>query len=114
MGAGELIARHLANANCGELRLGGGVSSSTLDFSGELRRDAHASADAGLASLNILVPAATSARVRAKAFASGRSVLGSFTSRGDVYYTAPALEGKHPHLEIDVSMAFGSLAVSTT
>jgi hypothetical protein len=42
LGAGTFAARHLANANFGELRLGGGVSACTLDFAGELRRDANA------------------------------------------------------------------------
>jgi hypothetical protein len=113
IGAGMLTARHLANANFGELRLAGGVSGSTLDFSGELVRDAHVSADAGLASIDIVVPATTSARIAAKAFAAGKNVAG-FVTKGDAYYTTPALEGKHPLLEIDVSMAFGSVGLSTT
>lgn len=113
IGAGVLTARHLANANFGELRLGGGVSGSTLDFSGELVRDAHVSADAGFASIDILVPATTSARIATKAFAAGKNVTG-FVTKGDAYYTTPALEGKHPLLEIDVSMAFGALGLSTT
>jgi hypothetical protein len=113
MGAGALVARHLANANFGELRLGGGMSASTLDFSGTLQRDAHGRIDAGLASVDVLVPASTSARIVTKAFAAAKSVAG-LTAKGDAYYTAPALEGKHPLLELEVSMAFGSLALSTT
>jgi hypothetical protein len=113
MGAGSFIARHLANANFGELRLGGGMSASTLDFSGTLQRDAHGRIDAGLASVDISVPGSTSARVTAKAFAAGKSVVG-LTAKGDAYYTAPALEGKHPLLELEVSMAFGNLTISAT
>ena len=113
MGAGSFVARHLANANFGELRLGGGMSASTLDFSGTLQRDAHGRIDAGLASVDITVPASTSARFTAKAFAAGKSVVG-LTARGDAYYTAPALEGKHPLLELEVSMAFGNLTISAT
>jgi hypothetical protein len=113
MGAGSFIARHLANANFGELRLGGGMSASTLDFSGTLQRDAHGRIDAGVASVDISVPASTSARFTAKAFAAGKSIVG-LTAKGDAYYTAPALEGQHPLLELDVSIAFGSLTISAS
>lgn len=113
MGAGSFTARHLANASFSELRLGGGVSACLLDFSGELRHDAHARLDAGLGSLDLLVPATTSARVSAKSFLAGKTTVG-FVAKGDSYYTAPALEGKHPLLEIDVSIAFGSLTMNAT
>jgi hypothetical protein len=113
MGAGSFVARHLANANFGELRLGGGMSASTLDFSGTLQRDAHGRIDGGLASVDIFVPASTSARFTAKAFAAGKSVVG-LAAKGDAYFTAHALEGKHPLLELEVSMAFGNLTISAT
>lgn len=110
-GAGAFVARGLANANFGELRLGGGAASCTLDFSGELRRDAHARLDAGFAALELSIPRSTSARVATKAFASGTNAVG-FMRKDDAYYTPPALEGKHPLLGIDVSVAFGSLSLS--
>jgi len=113
MGAGVFVARHVANANFSELRLGGGASATTLDFAGTLQRDAHGRIDAGLASVDILIPSSTSAKVTTKAFAASKSVVG-FTGKGDAYYTAPALEGKHPLLELEVSMAFGSLTLGTT
>jgi hypothetical protein len=113
LGAGTFAARHLANANFGELRLGGGVSACTLDFAGELRRDANARVDAGFASLDVLVPAETSARILVKSFAAGSQVGAGFTRTGDVYYTAPAVAGSHPLLAIDVTMAFGTLALRT-
>lgn len=111
MGAGAFIARNLANANFGEMRLGGGVSACTLDFGGTLQRDAHGRIDAGLASVDMLIPASTSAKIATKAFAAMKSVVG-FIAKGDAFYTAPALEGKHPVLELEVSMAFGSLTLS--
>jgi hypothetical protein len=113
LGAGSFIAHRLANANFGELRLGGGLSATTLDFSGNLQRDAHGRIEGGLASVDIFVPASTSVRIATKAFAAGKTVVG-LTERGDAYYSAPALEGKHPLLELDVSMAFGALAISAT
>jgi hypothetical protein len=53
-GAGAVTARRLAHANFAYLQLGGGVPGCTLDFSGELRRDA--CVDAGLAAVEIVVP----------------------------------------------------------
>ena len=111
-GAGAFGAKHLANANFSTLRLGGGVSAVTLDFAGELRRDASVRIDAGLGSVDIIVPPVTAAEVRTRAFAASKRATG-FTEKGDAFYTAPALEGKRPLLTIDVSVAFGSLALTT-
>jgi hypothetical protein len=113
-GAGALTARRLANANFAYLRLGGGVASCTLDFAGELRRDASARVDAGLAAVEIVVPAATATRVISKAFAANTDVIGPVTRKGDAYFTPPALEGKHPLLSIEVSMALGQLTIRAT
>lgn len=112
-GAGAFSAKHLANASFSTLHLGGGVSTCTLDFSGELRSDASARIDSGIGSVDIIVPPATAAAVRTKVFAATKRATG-FTERGDTLYTAPALEGKRPLLTIDVSMAFGALAVTTS
>jgi hypothetical protein len=112
-GAGAFSAKHLANAGFSTLHLGGGIAACTLDFSGELRSDANARIDSGLGSVDIIVPPTTAAAVRTKAFAATKRATG-FTERGDTYYTLPALEGKRPLLTIDVSMAFGSLAVTTS
>jgi hypothetical protein len=113
MGAGSFVARHLANANFSELRLGGGASACMLDFSGSLQRDAHGRIDAGLASIDIFIPAATSAKIATKVFAATKSIVG-LTAKGDAYYTPSALEGKRPLLDLEVSMALGTLAVTTT
>lgn len=112
-GAGALVARRLANANFADLRLGSGAASCTLDFSGELRRDAHARLEAGFAALELSIPRSTSARIATKAFASGTNAFG-LVRKGDAYHTPPAIEAEHPLLEIDVSMAFGSLTVTAT
>lgn len=112
-GAGAFSARHLANANFATLHLGGGIAACTLDFAGDLKGDAGARIDAGFGSIDVSVPAATSAVVRTKAFAAAKHATG-FTQKGDAYYTLPAVEGKRPLLSIDVSMAFGSLALKTT
>ena len=113
-GAGAIAARRLANANFTALRFGGGMAACTFDFGGALRRDGTVRIDSGLGSVDVIVPAATAAIVRAKAFASARRATGSFSVRGDDYLTRPAADGAHPLLEIDVSLAFGALNLATT
>ena len=113
-GAGALTVRRLANANFNYVHLGSGVAGCILDFSGELRRDASARIDAGLASVEIAVPATTAMRVITKAFVANTDAIGPLTRKGDEYYTAPALEGKHPLLSIEVSMALGQLTLRAT
>jgi hypothetical protein len=113
-GAGSISAKHLANANFSLLRFGGGVAACMLDFSGALIRDAAVRVDSGLGSIDIAVPELTAARISAKTFASARRATGNFIAQGDVYSTAPALQGARPLLDIDVSLAFGSLNLTTT
>lgn len=112
-GAGAIIAKGLANANFTSLRFGGGVAACTLDFSGQLLHDASARIDAGLGSVDLFVPALTPTRVAAKSFASARRATGAFVTQGDTYYTQPALQGARPLLDIEVSLAFGSLNLAT-
>lgn len=113
-GAGAITARHLANANFTTMRFGGGVAACMLDFGGQLLRDATARVDAGLGSVDITAPALTPVRIEAKAFASARRATGAFVAQGDTYSTQPALQGAHPRLDIEVSLAFGSLNLATT
>jgi hypothetical protein len=112
-GAGVFSARRLANANFSTMRMGGGIAACTLDFAGELRRDATARIDAGFGSVDISVPAATPTVVRTKAFAAAKHAMG-FTKKGDAFYTLGALEGRRPLLSIELSLAFGSLAMTAT
>ncbi|HEY6204407.1 MAG TPA: hypothetical protein VI056_15405 [Candidatus Limnocylindria bacterium] len=112
-GAGAFTAKHLTNAAFTTLQMSGGIAACALDFSGELRSDANARIDSGLGSIDIAVPSTTAAAVRTKAFAAAKRTTG-FIEKGDTSYTLPALEGKRPLLTIDVSMAFGSLAVTTS
>ena len=113
-GAGAVSARHLANANFGAMRYGGGVAACTLDFGGTLTRDATVRIDSGLGAVDLIVPATTAMSVRTKAFASGRRVSGGFVARGDDHLTRPALEGARPIIEVEVSLAFGSLGLTTS
>ena len=113
-GAGAIVARRLANANFSAMRFGGGMAACTFDFGGTLQRDAAVRIDSGLGSVDVIVPAATAATVKAKAFASARRASGGFSVRGDEFLTKPAVEGARPLLEIEVSLAFGALSLATS
>jgi hypothetical protein len=52
--------------------------------------------------------------VLSKAFAANIDVIGLVTRKGDAYFTPPAVEGKHPLLSIEVSMALGQLTIRAT
>ena len=113
-GAGALSAKRLANARFASFRLGAGVAGCTLDFGGELARDASARIDMGLGSVDVFVPAATAFRLRAKTFATAVHTGVGFSKQGDVYVTAPAAEGKHPVIDVEASVSFGALNLSAT
>ena len=113
-GAGALSVKRLANAHFASFRLGAGVAGCTLDFGGELVQEASARIDMGLGAVDVFVPATTAFRVRAKTFASAIHTGIGFTKQGDVYVTAPAAEGKHPAIDVEASVSFGALNLSTT
>ena len=112
-GAGEVTARNVANTGAAEVRVSGGLGRSVIDFGGTLRRDMRARVDAGLAGIEVSVPAATPARFRLKTFAGGTDLIGSLQRDGDVVST-PAASGGSPLLSAEVSIAFGSITIRAT
>ena len=110
-GAGEVTARNIANANATDVKVSGGLGRCVLDFGGTLRRSMHARVDAGLAGVEMSVPAATSLKVTAKAFAGSTDIVGPLTKQGDAIYTAAGLAGTTPMLVAETSIAFGSVLI---
>lgn len=110
-GAGEVTAREIANTNATEVKVSGGLGRCVLDFGGVLRRSMHARIDAGLAGIELSVPASTPLKVTAKAFAGSTDVVGPLTRQGDVIYTAAGLAGATPMLVAETSIAFGSVLI---
>ena len=113
-GAGAFSAAHLANAGSVAMRVGTGVAACALTFNGELARDGRVRIDAGLGSVDLIVPTDTAATVRAKAVAASRHVSDAFVRDGDTYSMPAAVGGAHPLLDIDVSIAFGALVLTTS
>jgi hypothetical protein len=108
-GASTVELNGLANANFTEMIFEGGAGTYTLDFSGELQRDARVSVRAGVCSLNIVVPEGTKAEVTRSGAVTTVKAEGTWTTQGDTYATS----GSGPTLKIDVDMGLGTLTLTT-
>lgn len=106
-GASNVKLTGLANAHFSELRFTSGAGDYTLDFSGQLLRDANVSVDSGLSNVNILVPAGVSAKITFTGGLTSVSTSGAWTKNGDVYTQS----GSGPTLTITVKMGAGSLNI---
>lgn len=99
----ELIG--LANANFAEMSFKGGAGSYVLDFSGELKRNATVSVDAGLSNVRILVPEGVSARVLVDRGLANVDIDSGWEKSGNDY----THEGVGPRLTINVNIGAGNL-----
>jgi len=104
-GASKVRLNDLANANFETMIFKGGAGDYTLDFSGDLLRDANVTVDAGLSSVVIIVPESTAARVFVDRGLANVDVLGNWRKSGNDYY----LDGTGPVLTINVNIGAGSL-----
>ena len=104
-GASALSFTGLANANFEKLTIKGGVSNYTLDFSGKLQRNATAKLQIGAATLTLIVPEGTNAKVVLSGGPRTVNAEGTWKKDGDNY----SLTGVGPVLSLDVEMGVGSL-----
>jgi hypothetical protein len=112
-GAGLLEAEGLANANFAELIAEGGAAKFELQFGGKLRRAGSVRISTGAAGVEIDVPADVPARVAAKTTLGSIAVGSGFTTHDGGYWNAAAEAGGEPALTMDVTVAVGSLRIST-
>jgi len=113
-GAGGLEIDNLANANFTEMSADGGAASFEFDFGGDLRRDAHAKISTGVSSVEIQVPAATTAKISTESVLGELDVGDGFTKKEGSFWTEAALAGNLPVLTIQASISLGSLHLRTT
>jgi len=107
-GASDVKLTGLANANFSALTFSGGAGNYTLDFSGELQRDATVTIEAGLGNLSLIVPEDMSAVVTVEGAAVNIS-SGSGWAQNRHMYTQ---KGSGPSLTIQVKMAAGNLVIT--
>ena len=108
-GASQVNLHGLANANFERMRFNGGAGDYTLDFSGELLRDAEVRIEAGIGSLTIVIPDGTAARVEVEGSLTNVDTRGDWERSGDEY----VLDGSGPVITILISMGAGEVNLET-
>jgi hypothetical protein len=106
-GASHVELTGLANANFETLVFKGGAGDYKLDFSGELKRDATVTIDAGFSSVTVVVPEGVAARVFVDSGLSNVDIGGNWEKSGNEY----SLAGEGPRLTINVNIGAGSLTL---
>jgi hypothetical protein len=109
IGAARFEATGLANLNCENISVAGGVGEVILDFSGEWRTDSTVDVDMGLGSLTLRVPKGLGVSIRKT------GVLAAFDSeglvkRGNVYYSENFQNAGHK-LNVTIDAALGAIKV---
>lgn len=108
-GASNVELTGLANANFGLMNFRSGAGNYTLDFSGDLQRDANVVIESGISQVTIVVPRGTSAIVTLRGGLMDVDMSGAWENHGSTYI----LTGEGPMLNIEVEMGAGSLRLRT-
>jgi hypothetical protein len=106
-GASSTTLTGLANANFAEMQFDGGAGEYTLDFSGELQRDARVTIHGGVGSITVIIPSETAATVNVESGVGSVDQDGAWTVKDGVYTTG----GSGPVLTIEVTLGVGSLTL---
>ena len=106
-GASEVTLTGLANANFSTFEFDSGAGSYTLDFSGELQRDASVKIDSGLSELIIIVPEGVNATVTIEGGLTDINTGNGWSQSGSTY----SHEGSGHSLTITVNMGAGSVTL---
>lgn len=106
-GASTATLSGLANANFANMRFRGVGGNYTLDFSGDLQRDAAAEILSGLGSLTIEIPAKTAAQVTLHGNLRGLVVEGDWLINENVYSTG----GAGHMLTLNVAVDLGTMTL---
>lgn len=107
-GASDVRLTGLANANFSTLAFSGGAGNYTLDFSGELQRDAVVTIESGFGNLSLIVPEGMDAAVTVEGAALNVNHASGWVQNGQRYVQG----GSGPTLTILVKMAAGNLSIT--
>jgi hypothetical protein len=103
--------RNLANANFTDMILEGGAAGYKFDFGGTLTRDAHVRLTTGMSGVEISVPAATAAKIKAEIVMGGLNIGDGFTKKDGAFWTEGALKGQTPVLTVEANISLGGLTI---
>ena len=107
-GASDVKLTGLANANFGLMDFSSGMGDYTLDFSGELQRDASVTISSGLSNVMIIIPEGVNAVVTVDSGASNISAGSEWSQNGSVYKQ----KGEGPTLTIVISIGAGNVTLT--
>jgi hypothetical protein len=107
-GASDVKITGLANANFSLLDFSAGAGDYTLDFSGELQRDASIKIESGLSNLIIIVPEGVSAVVTVESGLSNVNAGSGWERSGEDYIQ----NGEGPTLTFVIEMGAGNLTLA--
>ncbi|HRQ24640.1 MAG TPA: toast rack family protein [Anaerolineales bacterium] len=107
-GASNVKLTGLANANFSLLNFSSGAGDYTLDFSGELQRDASVTIETGLSNVIIIVPEGVNAVVTVEGGLSNISAGPGWSQSGNVYKQS----GEGPTLTFVIEMGMGNLTLT--
>lgn len=107
-GASEVKLTGLANANFSTLTFSGGAGNYTLDFSGELQRDAVVTVESGLGNLSLIIPEDVDAAITVESTAVNINPSSGWAQNGQTY----TQHGSGSTLTIVVKMAAGNLVIT--
>jgi hypothetical protein len=106
--------RNVLNANFADMIVSGGAAQYRIEFGGQLRRDAEVRLNAGVASVELRLPATTPARVRADSILGALDVGDGFVTREGSYWNQAATAGGAPVLRIAINSVLGAVNVRST
>lgn len=107
-GASDLKITGLANANFALMDFSSGAGDYTLDFSGDLQRDASIKIESGLSNIIIVVPDGVNAIVTVEGGLSNVNAGSGWSRSGDIYKQ----EGEGPTLTFVIEMGAGNLTLT--
>ena len=107
-GASNVTMEGLANANFKTFIFNSGAGNYTLDFSGDLQRDATVSIDSGFSDLTIVIPQGVSASVTVDSTLADVSFGDGWSQQGKIY----SQKGEGPTLTIIINMGAGNLRLT--
>jgi N-terminal domain of toast_rack, DUF2154 len=106
-GASDVTMDGLANANFKTFIFNSGAGDYTLDFSGEMQRDATVSIDSGFSDLNLIIPEGMNAVVTIDSALADINVGSSWSQKNNVY----TQEGEGHTLTIVINMGAGNVSI---
>ena len=107
-GASNVKMTGLANANFGLLDFSSGAGDYTLDFSGDLQRDASVKISSGLSNIIIIVPEGVNAVVTVDGGASNINAGSGWSQNGKVY----TQKGTGPTLTFAITIGAGNVTLT--